>query len=178
LRERQTRGYGIQKNTKLSGGRMKTTLLSTLAILGAGAVMAADVMPASVSFDDGAVSASLTGAGGDPAAGKKVMTTRGLGNCIACHEVTELMDFPFHGNVGPTLDGVADRWSEAELRGIVANAKIMFEGTMMPAFYKTSGYIRPGKAYTGKASKEEDLSTLLTGQQVEDVVAYLLTLKE
>ncbi len=106
------------------------------------------------------------------------MTTRGLGNCIACHEVTALLDFPFHGEVGPTLDGVADRWDEADLRGIVSNAKMMFDGTMMPAFYKKSGFIRPGNAYTGKAAKESDLSTLLTAQQIEDVVAYLMTLKE
>ncbi len=75
------------------------------------------------------------------------------------------------------LDGAGDRWSEAELRGIVANAKMMFEGTMMPAFYKTEGFTRPGDAYTGKAP-EGDLPPLLSAQQIEDVVAYLATLKE
>ena len=91
---------------------------------------------------------------------------------------TDLIEFPFHGNVGPTLDGVADRWGEAELRGIVANAKLTFADSVMPSFYKTEGYIRPGDAYTGKAAPESGLSTLLTAQQVEDVVAYLMTLKE
>lgn len=47
----------------------------------------------------------------------------------------------------------------------------------MPAFYKTSGFIRPGNGYTGKAAKEEDLSPILTAQEIEDVVAFLLTLK-
>ena len=106
------------------------------------------------------------------------MVTRGLGNCIACHQVTELDEFPFHGEVGPALDGAADRWTEEELRGIVADAKKMFDGTMMPSFYKRSGYIRPGNGYSGKAATPEELSTLLSAQQVEDVVAYLMTLKD
>jgi L-cysteine S-thiosulfotransferase len=64
-----------------------------------------------------------------------------------------------------------------ELRGIVANAKMTFDGSFMPAFYKTEGFVRPGGGYTGKAP-EGDLPPILTGQQIEDVVAYLLTLKE
>ncbi|MBV1867727.1 MAG: sulfur oxidation c-type cytochrome SoxX [Marinosulfonomonas sp.] len=144
---------------------------------GAGLVSAETVDPTAVMYKEGAVEQSLSGATGDAAAGKIVMTTRGQGNCIACHEVTELLNSPFHGEIGPTLDGVSERWSEAELRGIVANAKMTFEDTMMPAFYKTKGYIRPGKAFTGKAA-EGDLPPLLTAQQIEDVVAYLLTLKE
>ena len=54
---------------------------------------------------------------------------------------------------------------------------MMFDGTVMPAFYKTTGYIRPGNAYTGKAA-EGELPPILDAQQVEDVLAYLLTLKE
>ncbi|HAG25447.1 MAG TPA: sulfur oxidation c-type cytochrome SoxX, partial [Rhodobacter sp.] len=83
----------------------------------------------------------------------------------------------FQGNVGPALDGVGSRWSEAELRGIVSNAKMMFDGTVMPSFYKTEGYTRLGDAYTGKAPKG-DVPPILSAQQIEDVVAYLLTLKE
>lgn len=137
----------------------------------------AETAPEAVSYDYGAVAESLSGVPGDPEAGRAVMVSRGLGNCIACHEVTALSDAPFHGEVGPMLDGAGDRWTEAELRGIVANAKMMFDGTIMPAFYKTSGYIRPGDAFTGKAGTEP-LPPLLTAQQIEDVVAYLQTLKE
>lgn len=156
----------------------RTFVAATVALAGSFPALAEVVAPAAVNYADGAVAQSLTGQAGNPDAGRTVMTTRGLGNCIACHQVTALEDFPFHGEVGPSLDGAGDRWTAEELRGIVANAKMMFDGTVMPAFYKKSGYIRPGDGYTGKAAKEEDLETILTAQQVEDVVAYLATLKE
>lgn len=143
-----------------------------------GSAMAAETAPKQVVYDEGKVSASLTGVPGDVEVGRKVMTTRGQGNCIACHTVTELEAVPFHGEVGPTLDGAGERWTEAELRGIVANSKMTFEDSMMPSFYKVDGYIRPGNAFTGKAAKTPELPPLLSAQQIEDVVAYLLTLKE
>ena len=156
---------------------MKVFTLAAIAALTAGTALAEDGSP-NVTFDEyGAVEASLTGTPGDPAMGAKIMVNRGKGNCIACHETTSLMDSPFHGEVGPMLDGVGDRWTEAELRGLIVNAKKTFDGTIMPAFYKTSGFLRPGNAYTGKAGAEP-LPPILTAQEVEDVVAYLLTLKE
>lgn len=135
------------------------------------------VKPQDVTYIDGAVEASLSGVPGDPAIGAEVMN-KGAGNCIACHQVSALSHLPFHGEIGPMLDGVADRWTEAELRGIVANAKVMFEGSMMPSFYRTDGFIRLGDAYTGEAHGDGEVQPLLTAQQVEDVVAYLMTLKE
>ncbi|MBB5222809.1 sulfur-oxidizing protein SoxX [Amaricoccus macauensis] len=135
------------------------------------------VSPEAVVFGErGNVEESLTGQPGNPEAGAEVMTTKASGNCIACHQVTALESAQFLGTVGPSLDGVADRWSEAELRGIVANAKMAFPDSMMPAFYKTTGFIRPGNAFTGKAP-DGPLPPLLTGQQIEDVVAYLMTLR-
>lgn len=158
---------------------MKTLALSLTAVLTAGMAMAGEVAPLDVKYDDyGAVAESLSGTPGDAANGAKLMVNRGKGNCVACHAVTVLSDAPFHGEVGPSLDGVADRWTEAELRGIVANAKMAFDGTVMPSFYKVNGYIRPGDAFTGKAAKTEMLPPLLTAQEVEDVVAFLMTIKE
>lgn len=142
------------------------------------AVLADPVAPTEVVYGDyGEVESSLTGAPGDAAAGEMIMVDRGKGNCIACHKVTALEQYPFHGEVGPTLDGVADRWTESDLRGLVANAKMTFPDTMMPAFYKTEGYIRPGDGYTGNAA-EEPLEPILEAQEIEDVVAYLMTLNE
>jgi sulfur-oxidizing protein SoxX len=154
------------------------------ALAGATALVAsvagADVVaPQDVVYDEyGGVAASLTGQPGNPAEGRKVFSTRAIGNCVSCHTVSEMIeDVQWHGNVGPSLDGVADRWTEADIRGIVINAKNVYDGTIMPAFYKTSGFIRPGDAYTTKPA-QEPLPPLLTPEQIEDVVAYLMTLKE
>lgn len=138
---------------------------------------AAEIAPTAVVYEDGLVAQSLTGVPGDPVAGREIVGSKKLGNCVACHAVTDLSDVPFHGEIGPPLDGAGDRWTEEELRGIVANAKMMFEGTMMPSFYKTEGFIRPGNAYTGEAA-DDSFGPILTAQQIEDVVAYLSTLTE
>lgn len=158
---------------------MKRAIFVAAAVTAGAGLASAEIAPLNVVYDDaGAVAESLSGAPGDVATGRKVFSTRSQGNCVACHAVTEMNDVSFHGEVGPVLDGVADRWNEAELRGIVANAKKTYDGTVMPAFYKTTGYIRPGDAYTGKAAKTDPMPPLLTAQQIEDVVAYLMTLKE
>lgn len=157
---------------------MKRSYLVILAFAGSTlAATAGEIAPTAVAYVDGAIEASLTGVPGDPAMGREIVGNKGLGNCVACHEVTDLADVPFHGEIGPMLDGAGDRWSEAELRGIVANAKVMFEDSLMPSFYKTEGFYRPGNAYTGKAA-DETFGPLLSAQQVEDVVAYLATLKD
>lgn len=158
---------------------MRISVISAAAMgLAASVAFADEVLPTAVSFDDdGAVAQSLSGMAGDAANGRKIVGDKKQGNCVACHEVTDLSDVPFHGEIGPMLDGASSRWSEAELRGIVANAKVMFDDSMMPSFYKTEGFIRPGNAYTGKAA-DDTFGPLLTAQQIEDVVAYLVTLKE
>ena len=148
-------------------GRFSLTLVCLFA---GSSAFAGDVMPANVVFNDGAIGVTLTAQVGDPAAGRKVFMNRKQGNCLACHANEDMSDQSFHGEVGPALDGVADRWEAAELRGIVVNSKMMFEGTIMPAFYKDSGFERNLKKFQGKS--------ILNAQQVEDVVAYLLTLKE
>lgn len=152
------------------------TAIGVAAALCATVATAETIAPQDVAFVDGAIEASLTGQAGDPAAGAEIMN-KGAGNCIACHAVEKLSHLQFHGEIGPPLDGVADRWTEAELRGIVADAKQMFDGTMMPSFYKVDGFIRLGNGYTGKAH-EGDVAPLLTGEEIENVVAYLMTLKE
>ena len=116
------------------------------------------------------IPASLTGAPGDPVAGEKIVINRKQGNCLACHVVSALSEQPFHGEVGPPLDGAGDRWEEAQLRLIVADSKKVFEGTIMPAFHRTDGLSRVAKKFKGK--------TILSAAQVEDVIAYLKTLKE
>lgn len=156
---------------------MKRALgVAAVLVVSAVAAQGSEITPSDVVYEDGAIAQSLTGVAGNVEEGAKIMN-KGAGNCIACHEVTALSHLPFHGEVGPMLDGAADRWSEAELRGIVANAKMMFDGTVMPSFYKIDGFVRLGNAYTGKAH-EGDVDPLLSAQQIEDVVAYLMTLTD
>ena len=147
-----------------------TVVLASAAAFCATMASAEVTKPMDVAFLEGTVEVSLTGQSGDPVEGRKVFSNRKQGNCLACHVNSEMPEESFHGEVGPPLDGVADRWSEAELRGIVSNAKMVFEGTMMPAFYIDSGYERPLEEFAG--------TSILTAQQVEDVIAYLMTLKE
>lgn len=157
---------------------MRVCLIGVAVVFGFAAhAGAGEVLPSQVSYEAGAVVQSLTGVPGDAASGREIVGNKGLGNCVACHAVTDLADVPFQGEIGPMLDGAGARWSTAELRGIVANAKIMFPDSMMPSFYRTDGFIRPGDAYTGKAAVAETFGPLLTAQQVEDVVAYLARLQ-
>lgn len=157
---------------------MKITTIALAATLAAGAAFAEAVAPTDVKFtEDGAVEMSLTGKPGNATEGANIVGSKKKGNCVACHQLSALPDIPFQGEIGPVLDGVADRWNEAELRGILTNAKLTYDGTMMPAYYKVEGFIRPGKAYTGKAA-DDTFGPLLEAQQIEDVVAFLMTLKE
>lgn len=113
---------------------------------------------------------SLTGKPGDPAAGAEIFASRKQGNCLACHANSDLSDQLFHGDVGPSLDGVASRWSTEQLRTIVVNSKTLFSSaTVMPGFYTHD---------VGEDVREDLIGkTILTAEQVEDVVAYLASLK-
>ena len=153
-------------------------------MLAAGLMLAATSLQADgiapndvVANEYGEIAASLTGQPGNPQRGAEILVSRGAGNCLACHQVSALDEFPWHGEVGPSLDGVGARWDEAGLRGLIVNADAMFPDSIMPSFYRISGYTRPGDAFTGKAAQGE-LSPLLAAQDVEDVVAYLMTLTD
>ena len=119
-------------------------------------------------MDDSSIPLSLTGKRGDPVNGRKVVIHRKKGNCLACHAMP-IPEQPYHGEVAPDLHGVADRYTEGELRLLVVNAKLVNEDTLMPSFYRNDGYNRVLKKFIGK--------TILSAQDVEDVVAYLMTLK-
>ncbi|MBR9839034.1 MAG: sulfur oxidation c-type cytochrome SoxX [Rhodobacteraceae bacterium] len=157
---------------------MKLTGLTLAGVLVAGAALANVVSPDEVTFGEyGEVEASLTGSDGDAEKGREIFSEKSLGNCVSCHALAALPDVPFQGEVGPVLDGVGGYRSAAEIRGILVNAKKTFEGTVMPSFYKTSGFIRPGDGYTGKAPSGP-IEPILSAQDVEDVVAFLMTLQD
>lgn len=128
------------------------------------------VAPNDVKIENLAIDTSLTGEPGNPVAGREAFANRKLGNCLACHVNADLAEQLFHGEVGPSLDGVASRWTEQQLRTIVVNSKAVFtELTVMPAFYSLDVGENVREDLAGK--------TILSAQQVEDIVAYLVTLK-
>jgi L-cysteine S-thiosulfotransferase len=118
---------------------------------------------------DNAIPTSLTGQPGDAQKGRQVIVNRQLGNCLACHEITALKNEPFHGNTGPGLDGVAERLTEGEIRLRLVDGTKVNPDTMMPSFYRVDGLNRVLPRFQGK--------TVLTAEQIEDVVAFLKTLK-
>jgi len=137
----------------------------------ASAAARAEIAPSAVVITDGALATPVADAPGDAARGREWYLDRGLGNCMTCHQNAATPEVSFQGNVAPALDGVASRYSEAELRAIVVNSKQVFgEQTFMPAFYRTEGLRIVRKKSVGKP--------ILEAQQVEDVVAYLKTLTD
>ncbi len=152
------------------GSRMALFVAAVTATLGLGAAVAeSEQLVAYQVVDDISIPKSLTGQPGDAQRGREVAINRKLGNCLACH-VMPIPEQPFHGETGPDLAGVADRYTEGELRLRVVDPKRINSATMMPAFYRADGLHRVSKNFMGK--------TILTAQEVEDVIAYLMTLKE
>jgi L-cysteine S-thiosulfotransferase len=112
---------------------------------------------------------SLTGGLGDPQKGRTVMIDPDKGNCIACHRIAALSSEPSHGDLGPSLNGSGSRYNEAQLRLIVVNPKVLYKNTIMPSFHITSGLDRVAPVYAGQP--------ILSAAEVEDVVAFLKTLR-
>ena len=109
----------------------------------------------------------LTNKTGDPIKGKVIASSR-KGNCLACHVLPEVSDL-FHGSVGPSLNGVGDRYSISELRLRLVNPYILNPDSIMPAFYKVRGLQQVDKNFYG--------TSILSAQEIEDVISWLITLK-
>jgi sulfur-oxidizing protein SoxX len=113
---------------------------------------------------------SLTGRPGDPRRGQAVVMDSRTGNCIVCHamRIAELPPGAF-GDLGPSLEGVGSRLTAPALRQRIVDSRTVFPDTLMPPYFSTRGLERVQRRYAGK--------TILSAQQVEDVVAYLESLK-
>ena len=115
---------------------------------------------------DYAIEKPLCGLSGDALRGQKIVLDAHLGNCLACHQLP-VPGIEAYGTIGPPLDGIASRLTEAQIRVRIVDTRNINPMSIMPGFYRDPRLInRPGKPYRGK--------TFLTAQQVEDVIAYLV----
>ena len=124
---------------------------------------------AGVARANDAIPESLTGTRGDPARGRAIVTNRQVGLCLLCHS-GPFPDERFQGNLAPNLAGAGQRWNEGQLRLRIVDSSRLNPHTIMPAYYRTEGLTRVAPAWRGKS--------ILSAEQIEDVVAFLMTLKD
>ena len=124
--------------------------------------------PSGVAVVRDAIPRSLTGRPGDAARGREIGFGRDRGNCPVCH-VMPAPDERLHGNVGPSLEGVAGRLTEGQMRLRLVDGRRLNPASPMPSYYRLDGQKRVAAAYAGK--------TVLTAEEIEDVLAYLMTLR-
>jgi sulfur-oxidizing protein SoxX len=116
-----------------------------------------------------AIPEPLTGARGNADRGRAIVVDRQKGLCLLCHSGP----FPeqrFQGTLAPNLQGSGSRWSEGQLRLRVVDSSRLNPASIMPSYYRVDGLTRVGRIWQGKP--------VLDAEQIEDVVAFLATLKE
>src|SRR4051794_15052327 len=141
--------------------------LSMTVVFSQAACAQSPLRPYSVVGD--AIPAPLTGAPGDAARGRTIVANRTVGLCLLCH-TGPFPDEKFQGTLAPDLRGAGSRWSEGQLRLRIADAARFNPQTIMPPYYRIDGLTRVAPQFAGKS--------VLTAEQIEDVVAFLVTLKE
>lgn len=115
-----------------------------------------------------AIATPLARVAGDPARGRAIVLDRAAGNCLICHRVP-IEGEPFPGDIGPDLEGVGTRLTAGQLRLRLVDQSLIAPDTMMPPYHRLDGLRRVGERFRGQP--------VLTGQQIEDVVAWLQTLR-
>ena len=133
----------------------------------AAAVIAGSLVPYQIIGD--AIPASLTGMAGDLVRGRAIVLDRRLGACLLCHS-GPFPEEKFQGNLAPDLSGVGSRWSPGQMRLRLVDASRLSPDTIMPPYYRVEGLTSVGAAWRGKP--------ILTAGQIEDVVAFLMTLRD
>jgi L-cysteine S-thiosulfotransferase len=116
-----------------------------------------------------AIPASLTGSPGDPARGRAIVASRQTGLCLLCH-AAPIPEVRLQGTIGPDLKGAGARWNGGQLRLRVVDAAKLNPETIMPPYYRVDGLTRVATSFRGKP--------VLSAEQIEDVVAYLATLRD
>ncbi|MCA6121049.1 sulfur oxidation c-type cytochrome SoxX [Bradyrhizobium sp. WSM 1704] len=141
-------------------------LLATAAFAACGPAGAEGLLPYTVAGD--AVPDSLTGTKGDATRGRALIVERSS-TCILCHS-GPFPEQAFQGDLAPNLSGSGSRWSEGQLRLRLVDASHFDPATIMPSYYRIDGLTRVGNAWRDKP--------ILSAEQIEDIVAYLVTLRD
>jgi sulfur-oxidizing protein SoxX len=128
----------------------------------------AQAEPAYQVVDDG-IPQPLAATPGDAVRGRAIVASRQTGLCLLCHSAP-IAEERFQGNLATDLAGAGSRWSEAQLRLRLVDARRLNPDSIMPAYYRADGLQRVGEAWHGR--------TVLSAQQIEDVVAWLRTLRD
>jgi sulfur-oxidizing protein SoxX len=115
-----------------------------------------------------AIPESLTGTAGDAVRGRILIVTR-TSTCILCHS-GPFPEEKFQGDLAPSLAGAGSRWSEGQLRLRLVDASSLNATTIMPSYYRVDGLHRVGTVWRDKP--------ILSAGQIEDMVAYLVSLRE
>lgn len=134
---------------------------------GAGSAGADSLRPYTIVGD--AIPQSLTGAEGDAERGRAIVANRQIGLCLLCHS-GPFPEEKFQGTLAPDLKGAGARASEGQLRLRIVDASRLNPNTIMPPYYRVDGLNRVAPAFQGKP--------ILSAEQIEDVVAYLATLRD
>ena len=115
-----------------------------------------------------AISERLTATPGDVARGRALVVERSS-TCILCHS-GPFPELRFQGDLAPNLTGSGSRWSEGQLRLRLVDASHLNAATIMPSYYRVDGLDRVGPSWRGKP--------ILSAEQIEDIVAYLASLRD
>ena len=137
--------------------------------LPSGVAQAADVLPLAkfVVIGDG-IPAPLSTIAGDATRGRAIVENRQTGMCLLCHQAP-IPEATFQGNLAPSIVGAGTRSTAAQLRLRLIDGRRLNPDSIMPSYYRVDGLMKVGSAWQSKP--------ILDAQQIEDVVAYLLTLK-
>ena len=141
--------------------------LAIAALLAAGPARADEAGTVAVEGD--AIPRPLTGEPGDPTRGRAIVASRQKGLCLLCHPAP-IPEERFQGNLAPDLAGVGSRLTEGQLRLRLVDGRRLNPDTIMPSYHRTEGLERVGPAWRGR--------TVLTAQEIEDVVAFLAGLRD
>jgi L-cysteine S-thiosulfotransferase len=150
-----------KSTTFTAGGRFAIALLASPCAAGGEELKSYTVV-------GDAIPQSLTGTPGDATRGRKLIVERS-NTCILCHS-GPFPEEKFQGDLAPNFSGAGSRWTAGQLRLRLVDASRLNPGTIMPSYYQVDGLDRVAQSFRGKP--------ILSAEQIEDIVAYLATLRD